>query len=146
MPGLRVTVNELAVVFKRLSLFCAIVAASCVLASPKCVENENEVDFKVSAMNLSYLLDVVLATHPTVDAGKVGLRAANRVVKFARCQHYPTLGVPYQRAFADDFDTNFQGDDDTTVFSLEQPLWTGGRLLSGMASARADVKISEASL
>lgn len=146
MPGLRVTVKGLAVVFKRLSLFCAIVAASSVLASPTWVENENEVDFQVSAVNLRYLLDVVLATHPIVDAGKAELRAANQGVKSARWQYYPTPGVSYQRAFADDFDTNFQGDDDTTVFSLEQPLWTGGRLRSGMASARADVEISEASL
>ena len=133
--------------FKRLSFFLALIVALGVgFAGPACAESESRADYQVAAMPLQYLLDVALETHPLIDAGRAQLRASNQGVKSARWQFFPTPGVSYQRAFADDLDRNFQGDADTTVLTLEQPLWTGGRLGGGMSLARADVKVSEASL
>lgn len=95
---------------------------------------------------LSGLLRSAISYHPIVDAGKARLRSAEQSVKTARWQYFPTPGVSYQRVFADVSDRSFQGDDYSTIISLEQPLWTGGRIKSGMARARANVGVSASSL
>lgn len=96
--------------------------------------------------SLEALLQSALEEHPLVDAGRAEIRSAEQGIKSARWQFFPTPGVEYQRAYADDADRNFQGDDYTAVFSLEQPLWSGGRISGGLASARAALGISQASL
>ena len=96
--------------------------------------------------SLEALLQSALNEHPLVDAGKAEIRSAQQGVKSARWQFFPTPGVEYQRAFADDADGTFQGDDYSTVISLEQPLWSGGRISGGVASARAALGVSQASL
>lgn len=95
---------------------------------------------------LPTLLESAMMSNPLVDAGRADLRAANLRIKTARWQYFPTPAVNFQRAFADDTDRAFQGDISSTVVSLEQPLWTGGRLSGGMAAARAGVGLSAASL
>lgn len=96
--------------------------------------------------SLEALLQSALEEHPLVDAGRAEIRSAEQGIKSARWQFFPTPGVEYQRAYADDADRNFQGDDHTAVFSLEQPLWSGGRISGGLASARAALGVSRASL
>ena len=96
--------------------------------------------------SLEALLQSALEEHPLVDAGRAEIRSAEQGIKSARWQFFPTPGVEYQRAYADDADRNFQGDDYTAVFSLEQPLWSGGRISGGLASARAALGVSQASL
>ena len=96
--------------------------------------------------SLEALLQSALEEHPLVDAGRTEIRSAEQGIKSARWQFFPTPGVEYQRAYADDADRNFQGDDYTAVFSLEQPLWSGGRISGGLASARAALGVSQASL
>ena len=96
--------------------------------------------------SLEALLQSALEEHPLVDAGRAEIRSAEQGIKSARWQFFPTPGVEYQRAYADDADRNFQGDDHTAVFSLEQPLWSGGRISGGLASARAALGVSQASL
>ena len=95
---------------------------------------------------LAGILQSALTQHPLVDAGKAQVRSARQAVKSARWQFFPTPGVSYQRAFADDADRAFQGDDYSTVVSLEQPLWSGGRISGGVASANAALGVSQASL
>ncbi|NCF44566.1 MAG: TolC family protein [Proteobacteria bacterium] len=132
--------------FRRRFFFRAIIALAVGFAGPAWTEVRTATDSQVAAIPLRYLLDAALKTHPLVAAGRAQLRGANQGLKSARWQFFPTPGASYQRAFADDFDRNFQGDKDTTVLFVEQPLWTGGRLRGGMALARADVKVSEAAL
>ncbi len=97
-------------------------------------------------MSLEALLQAVVQSHPSINAGRADVRSATQGIKSARWQYFPTPEISYQRAFADDNDPSFQGDDYSTVLSLEQPLWTGGRLSSGMEGARATLEVSKASL
>lgn len=97
-------------------------------------------------LSLGALLHRVINTHPTVQAGRADIRSATQGIKSARWQYFPTPEVSYQRAFADADDPSYQGDDYSTLLSLEQPLWTGGRLGSGMDGARANLEVSEAAL
>jgi adhesin transport system outer membrane protein len=101
---------------------------------------------EAESLSLGFLLQRAIQTHPQVDAGRADVRSATQGVKSARWQYFPTPAVSYQRAFADDNDPSFQGDDYATVVSLEQPLWTGGRLRSGIQGARANLEVSKATL
>ena len=53
--------------------------------------------------------------------------------------YFPTPAISYEKAFADN-------DGYTTVLSLDQPLWSGGRLSAGLDSAKANVTVLSASL
>ena len=88
---------------------------------------------------LSSLIQRAITTHPVVEEGKANLRAGGQAVKTAKWQYFPTLGVSYEKAFVD-------GDGYTTVLSLDQPLWSGGRLSAGLDSAHANVSVLTASL
>ena len=91
------------------------------------------------SMTLNNLIQRAIQTHPTVEKGKADLRAGNQAVKTAKWQYFPTPVVSYEKAFADE-------DGYTTVLSLDQPLWSGGRLSAGLDSARANVNALSASL
>ena len=88
---------------------------------------------------LSSLIQRAITTHPVVEEGKANLRAGGQAVKTAKWQYFPTPGVSYEKAFVD-------GDGYTTVLSLDQPLWSGGRLSAGLDSAHANVSVLTASL
>lgn len=125
---------------KYLSIRCI---AACLSICPLVVVAS---DPEAMSASLAGILQNALTEHPLVDASKAQVRSARQAVKSARWQFFPTPGVSYQRAFADDADRAFQGDDYSTVVSLEQPLWSGGRISGGIASANAALGVSEASL
>ena len=88
---------------------------------------------------LSSLIQKAITTHPLVEQAKADLRAGDQAVKTAKWQYYPTPSVSYEKAFVDD-------DGYTTVLSLDQPLWSGGRLSSSLDAAQANITGLNASL
>ena len=94
---------------------------------------------RISLPTLSTLIEKAVATHPLVEEAKADLRAGDQAVKTAKWQYFPTPAVSYEKSFADN-------DGYTTVLSLDQPLWSGGRLSAGLDSARANVSVLSASL
>ena len=98
-----------------------------------------DLNSQASLPTLSALIQKAVTTHPLVEEGKADLRAGNQAVKTAKWQYFPTPAVSYEKAFADN-------DGYTTVLSLDQPLWSGGRLSAGLDSARANVSVLSASL
>ena len=63
------------------------------------------------SLSLQSLLQRAIQTHPLVDSGRADVRSATQGIKSARWQYFPTPGVSYQRAFADNDDPSFHGDD-----------------------------------
>jgi len=100
----------------------------------------SETRFVDNSLTLNSLIQQAIRTHPSVAQGKADLRAGHQAVKTAKWQYFPTPGVSYERAFDDDDDGY------TTVLSLDQPLWSGGRLSAGLDSAYANVSVLTASL
>ena len=88
---------------------------------------------------LDNLIRQAIQTHPLVEQGKADLRAGNQAVKTAKWQYFPTPSISDEKAFADN-------DGYTTVLSLDQPLWSGGRLSAGLDSAKANATLLSASL
>ena len=95
--------------------------------------------FNNDSPTLDNLIRQAIQTHPLVEQGKADLRAGNQAVKTAKWQYFPTPAISYEKAFADN-------DGYTTVLSLDQPLWSGGRLSAGLDSAKANVTVLSASL
>ncbi len=95
------------------------------------------VDGKSSGkLGINDLLMIVRGTHPTVVTRQADIDAANSSLLGAKLRFLP----------APSFDrTELKGNAASTV-RVEQPLWTGGRLLAGLDSADAKAKISNAGL
>jgi adhesin transport system outer membrane protein len=100
----------------------------------------------VVAENLQYLISEAVNTNPLVMGGVAQARSAEVGIETARWQFFPTPSINIQTAVASDSDPQFQGDDWVATASLSQPLWTGGRLTSGLNSARATYNASHASV
>ncbi|MBN4053405.1 TolC family protein [Haliea sp. AH-315-K21] len=95
--------------------------------------------FSASAESLRELIEVGLQSHPSVSAEEYRVASGEADMKTARWQYYPTLALQFntgdrssafsERSFSDSFED--LDDNNTTTVSLEQPLWTGGRLRGG---------------
>ena len=122
----------------RLVLVVHLLAVAPVYAATVNPSNE-DADAHGNVPTLSSLIQRAITTHPLVEEGKANLRAGDQAVKTAKWQYFPTPGVSYEKAFVDN-------DGYTTVLSLDQPLWSGGRLSAGLDSAHANVSVLTASL
>lgn len=95
------------------------------------------------AESLPLLLANSLAGHPTLAGRQFEAQAAQSGVEGARWQFSPTpsLSVELGKQAA-----ILGTDRRSTVASLKQPLWTGGRLEAGMAAAEAQQRGADAAL
>lgn len=82
-------------------------------------------------------IEKALATHPLLAAQRNAVNAADAAIEEAKWRYFPTPSLSARRAYADEGDFSYGGDDEVMVLGLEQPLWTGGRLTAGLRSARA---------
>lgn len=94
--------------------------------------------------SLEALIRASITNHPSVLAQHARIVSAESNIQSAKWQYFPTPNVTLQRAYADANDPSFQGDNNAYTVSLDQPLWTGGRLKAGVASARAELAIAGA--
>lgn len=95
---------------------------------------------------LQQLILFALQSHPAIEAQRAQLRGANASAENAAWQFYPTPSIAVQRASAQASDIAYQGDRIVSTVSLQQPLWTGGRLTAGLKNAQASVLVSQAAL
>ena len=95
---------------------------------------------------LDDLISQVLVSHPATRSQRALVASATAGVDSARWQFYPTPSARLEAANASPTDRLYQGDIQSSTVSLQQPLWTGGRLSSGLNKARAALTVSEAGL
>ncbi len=100
----------------------------------------------VQAQVLEQLIASSLTSHPASQGQRALLQSAQAGVDSARWQFYPTPSVSIETANAGAADSLYQGDSRVSTLRLQQPLWTGGRLSSGMDKAEAGLLVSQASL
>lgn len=117
-----------------LSLFTGLVCQSYVYAA----------DMK--AYNLPELLTLVVAQNPAIQSQQQSLKASEAALDTAKWQYYPTPSVSVQQASAAKNDPSYQGDDRIAVFSVQQPLWTGGKLDSTTEKAQHELSQSQYAL
>ena len=107
-----------------------------------------------NADSLKNMIQKSLQTHPSVGSQALRVKSSELDIKTAKWQFYPTLGLEFStqdksnnvgdRSFSDSF-RDF-GNARTTIVSLEQPLWTGGRLKGGLDRATANLQETQEGL
>jgi len=85
------------------------------------------------------LVERVLSTHPSVEAARAEVGAARSELSASRWTLFPALAV---ESYADRRD----GGDVSAVVSVEQPLWTGGRISAGIRQSNHRVDAALARL
>lgn len=97
-----------------------------------CDEVQNKTNY-----NIDELINFTINSHPSIKASKQALIASKAGVKSAMWNYFPTPKISAQQT-----KDNVNG----ITLSLEQPLWTGGKLSSAMDMAKANRTDSEAAL
>jgi outer membrane protein, adhesin transport system len=95
---------------------------------------------------LEQLIWSALQENPAIQAQQARERGAQASVVSANWQYYPTPAIAIESASASSSGGAEQGDSTVAIFSLQQPLWTGGRLTAGVKKAEAGVSVSQAEL
>jgi adhesin transport system outer membrane protein len=98
------------------------------------------------AQVLERLIASALASHPAAQGQRALVQSAKSGVESAGWQFYPTPSITVEAANAGGSDPLYQGDNRVTVLRLQQPLWSGGRLSSGMDKAEAVLAMNQAML
>lgn len=97
-----------------------------------------------NAASLVDLINEVSMVNPEVLASQMQVQAAEADVDTAKWQFYPTPSLSVRSAMTDSDDAINKSP--ITVFGLEQPLWTGGRLTAGLDNSKASRDMAKASL
>ena len=101
---------------------------------------------KADVKSLAQLIAQATATHPAIQAQQALTGATQEGVRSARWQYYPTPSITVQGTKASATDMAYAGDTQVTVLALSQPVWTGGRIESGVSKALAYAQSANASL
>jgi len=103
--------------------------------------------FAVSNVNAASLVDLineVNIVHPQVLASRLSSVAASADLETAKWQFFPTPSISVRSPVTDSDDQIRKKP--VTVVSLEQPIWTGGRLTGGVERAEASKEDAKAGL
>lgn len=98
------------------------------------------------AETLKQLISTALQGHPAIQSQQAQEQVAKAGVESAAWQLFPTPSIAIENAHASTTDLSHQGNDTVSTLRLQQTLWAGGRLTSGMDKAQAGVMVSQASL
>jgi len=111
----------------------------CVAQGVKPDNPASEARKNTAPLTLDQLVDLAINHHPSVSAKRADLDVARAELEVARHAFYPTPAVQLQQGRSSN----------GPLISLQQPLWTGGRLRAGVDAAgahtmAADLAIIEA--
>ena len=96
-------------------------------AAPRVIASLQSVNVNPDKLAVEGLISRATSQHPAIMAEAALERAAAEDVEVARLQRYPSLSVQ----------TEASGSRHANVLSVEQPLWTGGRLQARIDAASA---------
>ena len=99
----------------------------------------------VATLDLPALLNLVIDNNPSMQAQAQTLKAAGYSVDTAAWQYVLTPSFSVQQASTANNDPSYQGDKQVSVFALQQPLWTGGKLDAGMEKAHQEQQQAQSS-
>ena len=88
-------------------------------------------------LGLDRLIALSIQSHPSISVARAQLGAAQSGVDAARAQYYPTPSLQLLQ--------DGKGDD-ATVLTVQQPLWTGGRIDAGWDAARSRAHAAKLSI
>jgi adhesin transport system outer membrane protein len=100
------------------------------LYGPPSAEEERAEGLPWFDPQLEELADRAVSSHPSIAAAKANARAAGADLRASRWQRFPSLGV-------EGLILGQRTDRAQATVTVEQPLWTGGRIKGSISRARA---------
>jgi adhesin transport system outer membrane protein len=103
----------------------------------------------IKAETLNEFIIMALNSHPMIASQQNQIKSALADKEIARQQFFPTPSIRAETNMTSGTNKNtptYQGDSSTIKFSLEQPLWTGGRLTADLNKTDAQLFQSNAAL
>ena len=91
----------------------------------------------VQAIDLKQLIALSLQSHPSIASQQLTVKSGEADVNSANWQFYPTPNLQVSTGSFSDRSVFGDFDEVKATVSLEQPLWTGGRLTGGLDKANS---------
>ena len=95
---------------------------------------------------LPELIQLAVNNHPLIKSGMAAEQSARKNIEAVEWQMYPTPTIIVEGVKASSSDINYKGDDKVTTLRLSQALFNGGSYNAQLDRAKANLKISQASL
>jgi outer membrane protein, adhesin transport system len=95
------------------------------------------------AYGIAELTRATLEQHPSLRGASARVNAAQTNVDAAKWQFWPSPSLSVEGLQSDSNQPQL-GDKNVSVFRLQQPVWTGGRLTNGLKRAEAGVLVAQA--
>ena len=103
------------------------------------------VAFPTRAMGILEILELTFRGNPQLESQARLIESTQMDVRSAYWQFYPTFSTSVEQVNAPDSDPAYSNSDGrVTVFRLQQPLWTAGRLSAGLNKSEASLLIAQA--
>lgn len=91
---------------------------------------------------LETAINIVTRNYPSAKSGRAAVRAAAADLKAAKWRRFPTVTADV--AYLDSRSRDGSGSGPEPTLSVEQPIWSGGRIISGIRRARASEDVESA--
>lgn len=98
------------------------------------------------ALTIEEAVKATLAAHPLIRSQLAQLDASLTDVQTARQQFYPTPSISIEQVNSAAGDWQYGQQSTVQAYRLQQPLWTGGRLTSGLDKAQANSRMASESV
>jgi adhesin transport system outer membrane protein len=92
---------------------------------------------------IAELTRATMEQHPSLRGASARVNAAQTNVDAAKWQFWPSPSLSVEGVQSDSNQSQL-GDKSVSVFRLQQPVWTGGRLTNGLKRAEAGVLVAQA--
>ncbi len=96
------------------------------------------------AVTLEELISSALKSHPAIQAQQAQTQEAQANIDSANWQFYPTPSIAIDNAQTSSADRAYPGSATVSTLSMQQPLWTGGRLTAGLKKAETNLTLRQA--
>lgn len=97
-------------------------------------------------VRFSDFINEIIYHHPAVQSSQFQIESADAAQKTAQYGFFPTPSITVDRLVNGRLGTQADLDPTEVVLSLEQPIWTGGRLTATLEKAEAEGSLAEAEL
>lgn len=98
----------------------------------------------VNADALDDLISAAITSHPSIQSQISMEKAAGAAVDNAEWQFFPTPGYEVEAVRTPGSDNANESEDYVATLSLQQPIWTGGKLTAGVEKAKAAALTTQA--
>lgn len=101
---------------------------------------------RAHALTIEELISITSNNHPLIESQIANTQASRADVKTAKQQFLPTPSISIEQVKSTETDATYGRSSTVNTYRLQQPIWTGGRLTSGLDRAESNAKATQEAL